>query len=988
MGGDGTGSSLRIDLLGTLALHVDGRPVEVPGGRRRTLLTALALAPGRVVATERLVDLIWPEEPPEDALRALYNHVSRLRKQLGSAGHRLTTREAGYALDLDHDEVDVWQVRRLADQPVRRSAPEVISWVQEALSLWRGPALAEFRSHPDLAAAAVSLDELRARLRDDLTEARLEIGDRSAVADAHSAAAEHPLRERTALLLVRALAHDGRQAEAMEAAAAHRGRLAEETGLDAGPALAALEQRVAAGELAPSPAQHGLPQVPGLARPTGPLVGRERDRDEVRRLLDEHRVVTLTGPGGVGKTRLALDVAADVAETQALEPVFVDLAAVADPARVAQAVGSTLRLRTSDDVSAADIAQALGDARLLLVLDNCEHVVAACRELVDSVAARVPGVRMLSTSRVVLHSRSEYVVRLQPLPVPAENLEESMLDRQPSVQAFVEHARRRDRTFDLGPDDTEPLVEVLRRLDGLPLAIEIAAGHAVTMPIATLRDRLVLDLTSTSGASDDARQATMRATIRWSYDMLTASDQALLLATAPFPGGVDLDTLEHLAAHVAPGQDPLRLLQRLIDASLLDVERDRSRYRLLFTVRSFLLEELRASGDSESAEVRFVQRMVDAATEIGTGLFGPTEAAADLRLRGELPNLRAARDLARDQGDLDALVDITLSLDQPSIWRDLREPWAWCLELAHEPAAPAHRRSTEILGAAAEAARLTGAYDRSVDLARRGLDREGSSSGQRARCESALAGVALYRGEFPVAARGWLRAATEPGGAQAAYLASAALASAYAGETAAARELLDRATRLAEDASCTGNHAFALYVSGELTAVVDPVAAVAAYEAAMAEAHSVGATFVAGVASVALASIRTEVGDRATAAGAFAELLEIWRRTGQAPQLWTTARNAAALLLAEGRAREAILLATHADRSPDAAAVDETIAEHTGRAHIAVADFLDAEQLASLQREADAMSTNDVLDSARLALLELASEPAANEDADQSRAAE
>ena len=362
MGADRPGSSLRVDLLGVLALHVDGRLVEVPGERRRTLLAALAMAPRRVVATERLVDLIWPEEPPEDALRALYSHVSRLRKQLGSAGDRLTTRDAGYSLHLDDAEVDVWRVRRVADQLAGRSAPEVILCAQEALSLWQGLALEEFRAHPDLAAAAVSLDELRARLRDDLTEARLEVGDRQAVADAHAAAAEQPLRERTALLLVQALAHDGRQAEAMEAASAYRDRLAEQTGLDPGPALAALEQRVAAGQLALTPDRHARPHVPGLARPTGPLVGRERDREEVRRLLGEHRVVTLTGAGGVGKTRLALEVAAEIAETEVLEAVFVDLATVEDPARVAQAVGSTLRLHTADDVSAADVAQALGNA--------------------------------------------------------------------------------------------------------------------------------------------------------------------------------------------------------------------------------------------------------------------------------------------------------------------------------------------------------------------------------------------------------------------------------------------------------------------------------------------------------------------------------------------------------------------------------------------------------------------------------------------------
>ena len=977
MRGDATGPSLQVGLLGTLTLHVDGQPVRVPGQRRRTLLAALAMASGRRLSTERLVDLTWPEDPPDDPVRALYNHISRLRGHLGPAGHRLTTHDGGYALDLDDDDVDVRQARSLADRLVGGTAAEVRLDALEALSLWRGPALQEFRSHADLAAAATFLDELQARLRDDLTAALLEIGDR-AVAEAQSAAAEQPLRERTALLLVRALAQDGRPAEAMDAAASYRRRLAEETGLDPGPALAALEEEVAAGRLAPVADRHGRGRMPALVRPEGPLVGRERDHDELRRLLDDHRVVTITGAGGVGKTRLALDVAADVADEQTIDAVVVDLAAVDHPARVAQAVGSTLLLRTSESVTAADIARALGDARLLLVLDNCEHVVEACRDLVDAIAARVPGVRTLATSRIVLHSRDEYVLRLQPLPVPTEGSARVDVDRQPSVRTFLEHARRSDRSFVLGPGDTAPLVEVLRRLDGLPLAIEIAAGQATTMPIATLRDRLAPDLDSRAARSDDTRQATLRTTIRWSYDMLTHSDRALLLAVAPFPGGIDLDTLEHLADEVTPGQDPLRLLRRLVDASLLDVEPDRSRYRLLFTVRTFLLDQLRTTGDIEAAEARFVRRARAIATEIGADLFGPAEAAADRRLRAELANLRAARDLARDIGEVDELVDITLALDQPSIWRDLRELWAWCLELADDPLVASHGRETEILGAAAEAARLTGAYDHSHDLARRGLASKDASTRQRARCESALAGVALYRGDFTEAARGWLVAAkAEPGGCRAAYVASAALASTYGGEPATARELLDRATTLADETECVGNRAFARYVSGEVTAHQDQRAALPYYESAITEATSVGASFVAGVASVALASAQTMVGDRATAARAFAELLQTWHATGQTPQLWTTARNAAALLLAEGRVREAVLLTIHAERSPEAATVDERIAAHSSRAHVPLADLLEAKQLALLRQEAETMSVGDVLGSARLALLALGDETAA-----------
>ena len=815
------GPALRVGLLGTLTLHVDGEAVDVPGELRRTLLAALAMAQGRVLATERLVDLTWPESPPDDALRALYNHVSRLRKHLGPAGHRLSTREAGYALELGEDEVDVRRARRLADGLAGRTPAEVAAAAQEALGLWRGPALAEFRGHPDLSAAAIALDELHARLRDDLTEARLELGDRNAVADALEAAAAQPLRERTAILLVRSLARDGQQAEAMERAAAYRRRLAEETGLDAGPALATVEQDVAAGALAPPPEASVGAALPTVAQPTGPMVGRDRDRDEVRRLLGEHRIVTVTGPGGVGKTRLALDVAAQPAGS--VDAAVVDLAAVADPARVPQAVGSTLLLHTSDDVTrrrrrphAVRCAPAAGPRQLRARPRRVSRARGCPRP------ARAPDVQILSTSRIVLNSRSEYVVRLQPLPVPALDIEDDALERQPSVQAFVEHARRRDRSFALRPADTAPLVEVLRRLDGLPLAIEIAAAYAVTMPISTVRDRLALDLASPDGPSDHSRQTTLRATIRWSYDMLDPGEQTLLRAIALFPGGVDLLSLERLATEVAPDHDagPAAAPPR----GCLAVERRPGPVQVPPALHSSRLPARRGAveGEADAAESRFVRRSREIAAGIGTGLVSEDEREADLRLRAELPNLRAARDLARERGDVDALVDITLELDQPAMWRDLRELWAWCLELANNGALKSHPRAVEILGAAAEAARLGGSYDRAVDLAERGLA-AGGTLAQEVRCRSALAGVSLYRGQFVDAAVEWSAAAgsAAPGFAGA-YLASAALATGYAGEVAGAHVLLDRARAAGLVTPCRSNDAFARYVSGELTAPTDP----------------------------------------------------------------------------------------------------------------------------------------------------------------------
>ena len=299
---EATGPALHVGVLGPLVLYVDGTLVEVPGERRRALLAVLALGAGRTVGIDRLVDSLWPDGtagPPDNAQQALYNHVSRLRAHLGRHGDRLRRDGAGYRLGLDPDELDVARARRLARTVTEAAPAEGARLAREALDLWRGPALEEFRGIADLAADAVGLDELRLRLVDDLLSARLELGDPAVAGDAIGAAAAAPLRERTALLLVRALAGDGRTAEAMAAAQAFRRLLAEETGLDPSPTLADLEQRVAAGDLAASGPVAATWSAPrSVARPDTPLVGRDHDREEVLRLLRTNAAVTSPAPAG------------------------------------------------------------------------------------------------------------------------------------------------------------------------------------------------------------------------------------------------------------------------------------------------------------------------------------------------------------------------------------------------------------------------------------------------------------------------------------------------------------------------------------------------------------------------------------------------------------------------------------------------------------------------------------------------------------------
>jgi predicted ATPase/DNA-binding SARP family transcriptional activator len=971
MSPDRSALALCVDVLGPLVLRVHGAEVQVPGARRRALLAMLALAGGHVVGAERLVEALWPDDPPENAAQALYNHVSRLRRHLGPLADRLQRRGGGYCLEVQTDEVDADAARRLADLAAAGTpSASSVAAARSAADLWRGPALEEFRWSPALEAIAVGLDDLRVRLTDDLLEGRLALAEPAVAADAAEASSNAPLRERTALLLVRALAHEGRTAEAMEAAQAYRRRLAEETGLDPGPALTELEQRVAGGQLSPAGEVPALARAV-VARPDGPLVGRQHDREELRRLLAGNATVTLTGPGGVGKTRLALEIAADVSAdgaTDGGDVVVVDLAAVDRPDRVCQAVASTLGLRTSGEVRPSDVAAALTTRRLLLVLDNCEHLPDACRDLVATVRRGAPDVRVLATSRTVLHVPGEHVVRLPPLPVPRDPGDLDALRRQPGVRAFLEHAHRRLPEFELTSDDAEDIVEVLRRLDGLPLGIELAARQVALMPLAAVRERLdrALDLATGPVGTDD-RQRTLRATIESSYQLLSDSERWLLRAMAPFPGGVDLATVEAIVADGRMPEDPLDILHRLVDGSLVVAEAASGRFRLLFTVRDFLLDQLRARGEAEEADQRFLDRCLTIAAEIGRDVVGPEEARADQRLRAELDNLRAARDVARGLGRDDVRVGITLHLDEASTWRDLRELWAWALEIAAAPDLADHPDRAAVLGCAAEGARLLGDLDLASRLAHESLEVAGpeASKEQVHWAWVALGSVAHMRGDFAVARDAWIRSGEGRPVATGSWLASAALAAAYGGDRDEARRLLDRAHAAIAMSGCGSHAAFASYVEGEIRAPDRVEESIPFYLEAIEQARRCGVTFVIGVAGVALASARGRTGDVAGAAEGFGELLESWQRTGHSTQLWTTARNAAALLASVGRWRVAGLLLICAEAQPGAAAVSPVIARHSGRAYVPLAEVVPEDQLDELHAEATRMTPRDILDLAR-----------------------
>ncbi len=631
-------AAVRVDVLGPLRLTVNGRGVDVRGPKRRAVLALLAVAEGRAVTVDHLLDALWPSELPASGRAALHSHVSRLRGHLGAAAARLEAMDGAYRLVLDDDELDAARARWLLAEARKIAETDPVAacvLLGEARALWRGPVLADLAEVAPIAATAVALDQLRRDVIDLFVGCTIEAGQaRDVLTIAAEGVAADPLREPVVLLLMRALATTGQAPAALRAGHDYRRRLAEETGLDPSPALGELERQIAAGASPTSAAGT-------VARPATRLFGRDAQVAAIRRLVDSERLITIVGPGGVGKTRVALEVA-----RRADAPVVLPLAPVTDTAAIPHALAAALDLRVvHGDVLSACIAL-LGAGPALLVIDNCEHLLDALRDTVTAVLDACPQLTVLATSREPLGLSAECSSRLSPLPLPAlasDGAQSAALERNPAVAVFLDRATRVRPGFTPTRDELRLVAEIVRRLDGMPLAIELAAGRLATFGLADLANRLdrSLDLLGGGRPSVDARHRTLRATIEWSYRLLPEGEQRLFRHLSVFSDGVDLATAEGVAAGLSLAGDPANSLAHLVDASMIDAAfEDGTRYRMLETLRTFGLDRLRAAGEADQAAGRFVRWAVTLAGWIDAAMTTEREPEADAALRREVANLR------------------------------------------------------------------------------------------------------------------------------------------------------------------------------------------------------------------------------------------------------------------------------------------------------------------------------------------------------------
>ncbi|CAM4011557.1 BTAD domain-containing putative transcriptional regulator [Kibdelosporangium persicum] len=721
---------MRFGVLGPLEVWTaDGRPVRVPELKVRGLLAALLVRAGQPVSADQLVEDLWGADPPGKPGGVLRSKVSQLRRALAAAEpdarSLVVHRAPGYLVKVGSDgaETDAQQFQQLVTRARALDDPRNRAGVlAEALALWRGAAYADFADEQFTRPAIVSLTELRITAVEEQAEARLALGEHSLLAgELADVIEQHPLRERLRAAYMRSLYGAGRAGDALASFEDLRRRLAGELGIDPSPELAALHQAI----LRQDPALTVAPApVTSAARPSGnlpaalsDLIGRDEAVAEVGDLVRSARLVTLTGPGGVGKTRLALSTASDLTKSFADGVWLAELDALAGPAEViATALGvrdgaiSGFAPRTDSPSSAGPAAEPLAERlagalrhkRMLLVLDNCEQVVDQVARLVETLLLSAPGLTILATSRQPLGVDGERLWVVPPLELPAEPDVEKLATAS-SVRLFVARAAATAPGFVLDRDNAEAIAVICARLDGLPLALELAATRVRTLGVHQLAERLDdrFHVLAAGHRGAPARQQTLRGMIDWSWELLTPAERVLLRRLAIHSGGCTLAAVEAVCAGGSAGPagpEVLDLLARLVDRSLVVTDgrdsADGPRYRLLESVAAYAMERLAESGEFDPVQRAHYEYFTAFAEQAEPHLRSHGQRQWLRRLDAETGNLHAALDGAVRQGDAHA----ALRLVNATAWyRYLRGRWG--------AARRALERALGVDGPAPEAAR-------------------------------------------------------------------------------------------------------------------------------------------------------------------------------------------------------------------------------------------------------------------------------------------
>ena len=676
-------------MLGPLQVQGTTGLVAIRRGLPRTLLHVLLLRPGQTVPADTLIELLWGDELPRNPANALQIQISYVRKTLAGAEPDqppvIETRPGGYALVTDPDRIDAFRfeaaLRRFEPVDTLLSATaraDALTDVDDALALWRGEPLEDVAGMEFARGETTRLDELRWAAIERRIDLLLALGRHTvAVGELAPLVQRLPLRERFREQYVLALYRAGRQGDALRAYEDARRTLAEELGIDPGPALQALERAVLEHDPAlnwtpaappvpatPVPHQSEVP-VGRLPVPLSPLIGRDDELEQLHVLLNQQRVMTLVGPAGAGKTRLGIGLAA----RQTMSVVYVDLSPIDDPTLVAPSVAaaSGVTIKPGDDPVRA-LCEVLGAQTALLVLDTCEHQSYPVAQLASAVLQAAPGVRVLATSRRPLGLKGEYTWAVPPLGLPPEALVTvNEITEHAAVALFLERARAVSTMTDIDDATARDIAAVCRALDGLPLAIELAAARTDVLSPATIRARLQdrFDLLVDGGTDVAERQQTLRGAIDWSFDLLSLEQRVFFARLGTFVGPFELDAA--LAVAGTDLDEPLELLAALVRHSMV-TRAGAERFRLLDTLRAYALDAL-AELDADDARERHARYFVELA-ELGEGgIRGDQQLVWLERLRSDVNNFRAALEWSLLTGEVERAARIAGAL-----------AWFWTLD--------------------------------------------------------------------------------------------------------------------------------------------------------------------------------------------------------------------------------------------------------------------------------------------------------------------
>jgi predicted ATPase/DNA-binding SARP family transcriptional activator len=893
---------VQIRLLGPVEVLGDnGEEHRLASSRQRLLLAGLAAHAGDVVTADALIELLWGDCLPSHPLAALQSQVSRLRSRLGPSVPIVMV-GGGYRLEAA-GMVDAVRFRRLLDH-ARRETGDALAVLEEALGLWRGTPMGGLDA-PGLELVVTKLQEDHADAAERRVLALLELGRYGeAAAHAGELAAAAPFRERPVALQMEALARGGRHAEALRVYTAFGRSLAEELGLDPSSELADLHMRIL--HASAGPASVSLPPAPATS-----LVGREDELAAGVGHLRSGRLVTLTGPGGVGKTRLALDLAYSLTDNYPGGTWFCDLSALQAGSAVDASVAGTLGVdpRAGEELTSRIVAF-LRTRKVLIVLDNCEHVLANAARLVARMLEGAPAATILATSRERLSVPGEQRLPVEPLPVTgAGGLTGA------AVELYCQRARLANPAFEFAPVAAH-VAELCAALGGLPLAIEIAAARTATRAARDVLSQLRHHSGELSGEHERAsRHRSLHAVVAWSCDLLTSAHREIFENAAVFVGSWNLAAAHALAGTQASRDAVADALDDLAEQSLVTVDTTGSetRWALLEPVRAFAGSRLRSRSGSAQIHDRHAEFFVILAEASSLGLAGPDERSWADRLAAELANLRAAHRWLLDTGKAELSLRLASGCYRWAMAGAPIEVSAWAAQAADRFGGARDRNLAGALATAAVGTWRQGDSAGAITLASRGVTMGGGHLGPTRWALDALGDASIIAGRYEEAMEAFqaaiplceaaddaLTLTNDAGGI--------AIALAYQGDAAEAIRRADAALKRVAYLANPSTIGWAHYFAGEVRLDSRPAEALPMLRRALAEAERAGNRLLAGVTLASLVTLEARIDDSPAALHRYAQLITYWQQTGAWTQLWIAIRSLVEALEQRGQPEPAAVL--------------------------------------------------------------------------------